>query len=249
MISPRKPDRCRWRFTPAAICGLVGCLSLFAQDLSPEQQVAKIREAAARSQVELSGYKWQEEETVTVKDKVQSRRLFEVQLDAGGRMRRTMLGLPDENLSPGSESRGMREWVAQKKKRETITYSQDMKQLAETYTRLDNDLLHLARERGDLAVHSVAGRANIKILSVKNYVKPGDSVVLTLNQESNEIESAQISSYLASTQEPVHILAEFSKARDAPAHIDLMEATAAKKHLSLSIRNQSYQRITPNANR
>ena len=75
----------------------------------------------------LADYTWQEQETISVKGKVQIQRLFEVQLGPDGRIRRTALDLPEGNLSQTEKAEGMREWITQKKQRAAMMYAQEVK--------------------------------------------------------------------------------------------------------------------------
>jgi hypothetical protein len=249
MISHRKTTRALWLTAAGLTCVLMGWLALPAQGPSLEQQIAGIAATAAQNQKALAEYNWQEQETVTIKDKVQSQRLFEAQLGPDGRIKRMALGLAEENLSQAGEGHGVREWIAEKKKHAVMTYGQDVKELAETYTQqIDDELLRLAYKRGDIANESTP-TPGIRKLSINNYAKLGDLVVLVFAQEGNELQSLEVSSYLTGTREPVHILAGFSKSSGGPNHLDLITATATKRRLSVSIRNQSYQRIVRHVNR
>ncbi|HEY2117301.1 MAG TPA: hypothetical protein VGJ51_19525, partial [Candidatus Angelobacter sp.] len=186
---------------------------------------------------------WQEQETITLKGKVQSQRLFEVQLGPDGRIRRTALGLPEGNLSQAEKEGGMQEWVTQKKKRAVMMYAQEMKEMAETYAQVDPESLRLAYERGDVADEPAPPGIGVKKLSIHNYVKAGDLMTIVFSQKENEVQTLEAFTYLTDPKERVHILAEFVSARDGLNHVDAITATAPKKNFSVVIRNLTYERI------
>ncbi|HEY2168647.1 MAG TPA: hypothetical protein VGJ30_03420, partial [Candidatus Angelobacter sp.] len=133
MIPHRMNARDLWWIAAGLTCALAGWLALPAQSPSLEQQIAGIRAVEGENRKALAEYTWQEQETITVKSKVESQRLFEVQLGPDGRLRRTALDLPEGNLSQAEKEGGMHEWVTQKKKSSVMMYAQEMKEIAETY--------------------------------------------------------------------------------------------------------------------
>lgn len=248
MILHRKIARDFWLIAAGLACVLVGWLVLPAQGPTLEQQIAAIRATAAKNRAMLAEYTWQQQETISVKDKVQSQRLFEVQLEPDGRIRRTALDLPEGNLSQTKKEGGMQEWVTQKKKSAVMMSAQELKEIADTYAQVNPESLQLAYERGEIAAAPNAPGAGVKKLSIHNYVKAGDLVTMALNEKDNEIQTLEVSSYLSDPKEPVHILVEFVNARDGLNHVDAITAAAPKKNLSVAIRNLAYERDLPHAN-
>ena len=161
MIPHRMNARGLWLIAVGLTCVLIGLLFLPAQSPSLEQQITAISAVEAENQKALTEYSWQEQETITFKGKLQSQRLFEVQPRPDGRISRTPLDLPEENLSQ-TESRGMQKWVTEKKKRAVMMSAQEMKELAETYVHFDTELLRRAYERGDVANEPKIGRASCR---------------------------------------------------------------------------------------
>ena len=119
----------------------------------------------------LAEYTWQQQETISVKGKVQSQRLFEAQLGPDGRIRRTAMDLPEGNLSQTEKAGGMHEWITQKKQRGALMYAQELKEVAETYAQVDPESLRRAYERGDVTNGQNPAGNGVKKLSIHNYVK------------------------------------------------------------------------------
>jgi hypothetical protein len=242
MIPRGKNARDLWLIAVGLTCALAGWLALSAQNPSLEQQIAGIRAAIARDRDMLADYTWQQQETISIKGKVQSQRLFEVQLGPDGRTRRTPLDLPEGNLSQREKTGGMREMITQKKQHAMLMYAQDVKEIAETYAQVDPESLRRAYARGDIADEPNPAGNGVKKLSIHNYVKAGDLVTIAFNQKDNEIQTLEASSYLTDPKEPVHILAEFVNAGEGLNHVDAVTATAPKKNFSMVIRNLTYER-------
>jgi len=226
--------------TSCLVCALMGWLALPEQSQSLEQQIARIRAVESENHKALAEYTWQEQETILIKGKVENQRLYEVQLGPDGQLKRTPLDMPEENFSRSEKEGGMHEWITQKKKHAVMTYTQEMKTMAETYAQADPESLRLAYERGDIANEPSPPGIGVKKLSIRNYVKAGDLVIMALNQQ-NEIQTLDASSYLTDAKEPVHILVEFVNTRDGLNHVDAITATAPKRNFSLVMRNLTYE--------
>ncbi len=241
MIPLGKNARDFWLITAGLTCALAVWLALQAQGPSLEQQIAGIRATAAKNRAMLAEYTWQEQETTSVKGKVQNQRLFEAQLGPDGRIRRTAMDLPEGNLSQTEKAGGMHEWITQKKQHAAMLSAQEVKEIAEAYAQVDPESLRRAYERGDIAEGPNPAADGIKKLSIHNYVKAGDLATLAFNQKDNEIQTLEASSYLADPKESVHILTEFVNTRDGLNHVDAITATVPKKSLSMVIRNLTYE--------
>jgi hypothetical protein len=241
MILHHKNARDLWLIVAGLTCALVEALTVPAQGPSLEQQIAGIRTTVARSKAMLAEYTWQQQETISVKGKVQSQRLFEAQLGPDGRIRRTAMDLPEGNLSQTEKAGGMHEWITQKKQRGALMYAQELKEVAETYAQVDPESLRRAYERGDIADGPNPVGNGVKKLSIHNYAKAGDLVTIAFNQKDNEVQTLEASSYLADQKAPVHILTEFVTAPDGLNHVDAITATGPKKDFSLVIRNLTYE--------
>jgi hypothetical protein len=221
---------------------LIGWPSLLAQDSLLNEQVTAVREAMANNKAALSEYTWKEEETIAIKDKVWREQRFQVQLSPDGGLQRISLGLPEESASAEKANRGLRDWMAEKNEHAMMSYARDLKQLAETYTQPDADLLRVAYEQGH--VTSVAGPDVVRLL-IHNYLKPGDFVAMVFDLKNKEMQTLQASSYLIDAKAVVIIDAKFSTIPGGPTHIDEIKVVARKKNLTLSMRNFEYQEISP----
>ena len=223
--------------------GLASALSftLPAQGPSLEQQIAGIRSNITKSKDMLAEYTWQEQETISVKGKVQSQRLFEAQLGPDGRIRRTAMDLPEGNFSQTEKAGGMREMITKKRQHSTEIYAQELKEIAEAYAQVDPELLRRAYERGDIADEPNNAGNSVKKLSIHNYAKAGDLVTIAFNPKDNAIQTLEASSYLTDAKATVHILTEFVTAPDGLNHIDAVTATGQKKEFSMVIRNLTYE--------
>ena len=221
-------------------CFQIGCISSSAQDLSPEQIIAAYTDAQARNKAALLEYTWQQQEITRIKDRLEDQRLFQVEVGSHGRTEKMPLDLPEETSSSQKAERGMREWVAQKKKHAMQQYARELQELAEAYVEASPDLLRSAYDRRDLSMKPAA-RGSTQML-IHNYLKPDDTATLTFDEKTNELQSIDAMSYLTSGKGPVEIHARFSKIQNGPDRIDEISALDPKKKFSVLVRRLEYRR-------
>lgn len=204
-----------------------------------EQQIAAIREVEARNKAALVEYTWEQQVDILLNDKFQSRQMFQVQMNPDGGTQRMPMSLPDEKLPGDPTNRGVREWLKEKKERVVRVNSEKLRELSESYAQADPDSLRLAFERGNASYEPAGPSAR---LSIRDYIKPGDSVLLVFSPQTHELQSLEAVSSLGAIKESVHIAAKFTKSDQEPNHIDDITAVDKKTKLSVSIHNLNYQR-------
>jgi hypothetical protein len=222
------------------LCFHMGCISSPAQDLSPEQLIATFADERARNKAALLEYTWQQQEIIRINNRLESQRLFQMEARSDGRTEKMPLDLPEETSSSQKAERGMREWVAQKRKHAVQQYAVELQELAEAYVEARPDLLRSAYDRHDISMKPAA-RGSTQML-IHNYLKPDDTATLTFDEKTNELQSIDATSYMTSPKEPVEIHARLSKIQNGPDHIDEISALAPKRKLSVLVRHLEYRR-------
>ena len=222
------------------LCFYIGCISSSAQDISPGQIIAAFADEQARNKAALAEYIWQQQEIISIKDRLESQRLFQVEIGRDGRTEKMPLDLPEETSSSLKAEHGVQAWVAQKNKHAVQQYARELQELAETYVEASPDLLRSAYDRHDISMKPAA-RGSTQML-IHNYLKPDDTATLTFDEKTNELQSIDATSYVTSSKEPVEIHARFSKIQNGPDHIDEISALDPKRKLSVLIRHLEYRR-------
>jgi hypothetical protein len=229
-----------WILACILLCFHVVCISSSAQDLSPEQIIATFADKQVRNKTALLEYTWQQQEIIRIKGRLENQRLFQVEMGSHGRTEKIPLDLPEETSSTQKTERGMREWVMQKKKHAMHQYARELQELAEAYVEASPDLLRSAYDRRDVSMKPAA-HGSMQML-IHNYLKPGDTATLTFDEKTNELQSIDATSYMASAKGPVEIHARFSKIQNGPDHIDEISALDPKRKLSVVVRHLEYRR-------
>ncbi|HSY12773.1 MAG TPA: hypothetical protein VK976_11330 [Verrucomicrobiae bacterium] len=202
-----------------------------AQNPSTNDELAAIEQAESANQTKLSRYTWQETQVISVNGEVVDYRLYSASIGANGQYHRKLV----------TESTGQEATFRPNKKKQLSQYgpyAQELWELANQYTSLNNEQLTQAHNRGDI---ELLRQGDLSKLAINNYAKPGDSLAMTINQRTHQPLRVQAKSYLADLQDAVVIQAEFAELPDGSSHVANAEIDSTSKHLTVKLTNWSYQ--------
>lgn len=130
-----------------------------------------MRRVAVENQTKLFHYTWLETQLISVNGKAVDYRLYSVSIGANGQYQKDLV-----------TERTSQEAIFEPNKEEQLShygsYAQRLCEVATQYTTLNSKQLTQADSRGEIVV--VREDEWIK-LAVKNYLRPGDSVAMTIN--------------------------------------------------------------------
>src|SRR5262245_50394856 len=179
-----------------------------AQNAEVQQKISAIKEAASKSKEALEQYRWQQQETLTVKGKMKKQDLFQVETGPEGKPMRVAIA-KDKDSSSSETQHGLKQHIAEKKSRGMEQYALEIKALAQSYVPVDPVRLQQSYQHGDVSM--VAGNVPGEVrLVIHDYQKPGDIVTLSLDQ-GKELKSIDISSYLNDPKDAVKVNAQLDR--------------------------------------
>ena len=165
--------------TVAISAGVFSITPAIAQSPQMEQKVMAIKNAQAANKQKLAQYTWTETETIAIKGDVKDTKTYQVQM-VNGKAQKTLVN--DQKASSGGGRQGrVKERMVDKKKAEYQEYGQSIGALAKQYTTPNPEALMTAKQAGNISLQPGAGTLS---LVIKNYVKPGDSVTMTIDRKS-----------------------------------------------------------------
>lgn len=208
-----------------------------AQNSPLEEKVMALKQAQEANKQKLSQYTWQETETISIKGDVKDTKTYEVQLGPNGQPQKNELS--DEKAQSGGHEGRLKEHVVEKKTEEYQQYGQEIGALARQYTTPDPDRLAQAKQLGNISLQPVGGAMS---LVIRNYVKPGDSVTMDVDEQTHSLESLQVSSYLDDPKDAVTISARFAQLPDGTNHVATTQIEGVSKHLTINLENSNFQR-------
>jgi hypothetical protein len=208
----------------------------FAQSPELEQKMMAIKQASAENKQKLAMYSWQETETISIKGNVKDTKVYQVHM-MGGQQQKVLL----EDAKAAAPSGGrMKQRVIANKTEEYQEYGQSIGALAKQYTTPNPDLLMQAKQAGNVSFQPGAGTIS---LVIKNYLKPGDAVTMTLSEQTHAPVSVQISSYLSDPSDVVTIAAQFAQLPDGTNHVSTTNIDGVSKQLTINEQNANYQKM------
>ena len=236
-----------WRSIAAAALVV---LSVFGRPAPPrpaavqepqiQQRVSEIKEAAARNKQALAQYRWQEQETVTIKGKVKKQDLFQVEMGPDGKPLKTPMA-QDDSESSSARQHGLKHRVTERKTEEFKEYTQQIKELAQSYAQTDPGRLQQAYQQGNISIGAGGAPGDVRLV-IHNYLKPGDSVTLSLNQAQKDLQGIEVSSYLSDAKDAVTLSVQFERLPDGANHVSDMLVNGVSKQLTVAIKNFDYQK-------
>lgn len=205
-----------------------------AQDLLA-QKFAAIQQASAANKQKLAGYLWQESETISIKGDVKDTKIYQVHIENGVQQK---VLLNNASSAPPPSGGRIRQRVVANKTAEYADYGQQIGALAKQYTSPNDQLLYQAKQAGNISIQPGAGVVN---LVIKNYIKPGDSVTMTVSEQTHAPVSVQINTYLTDTKDVVTVSAQFSQLPDGTNHVATATINGVSKQLTITQQNSMYR--------
>ncbi len=221
----------------ASLVALTGT-TIVAQNPKMEEKVMAIKQAQAANKQKLAHYTWQETETISIKGEVKDTKAYQVQMGPNGQQQKNELS--DQQAQSGGHEGPLKKHVVEKKTGEYQEYGQQIGALAKQYTAPDPERLMQAKQQGNISLQPGQGTVS---LVIKNYVKPGDSVTMTISEQTHAPVSIKVSSYLSDPKDAVTIAAQFAQLPDGTNHVATTQINGVSKHLEINEQNSKYQRM------
>ena len=218
--------------------GLSGVIAA-AQNQQMEQKLMAIKQAQATNKQKLAQYTWQETETISIKGNVKDTKVYQVQVGANGQPQKTEVSEQKAQSGGGRQGR-VKEHVIEKKTEEYQDYGQEIGALAKQYTTPDPERLMQAKQAGNISLQPGGGSVS---LVIRNYVKQGDSLTMTMDEQTHSPVSVQVNSYLNDPTDAVTISAHFAQLPDGTNHVANTLINGVSKQLTVSEQNSNYQRM------
>jgi hypothetical protein len=208
-----------------------------AQDQQMVDKLMGIKLAQEQNQQKLAQYVWQETETIAIKGDVKDTKTFQVMIGPDGKQQKNMVNDQKADSGGGRQGRA-KERIIEKKTAEYEQYGQDIGALAKQYTTPDPSRLMQAKQAGNVSIQPGNGTVN---LVIKSFVKPNDSVTLTIAEQNKQLLSVQVNTYLTDASDVVTIAAQFAQLPDGTNHVAATQINGVSKQLTVNTQNSNYQ--------
>ncbi len=221
-----------------AISGLLSAAPATAQNPQMADKLMAIKQAQETNKQKLAQYTWTETETISIKGSVKDTKTYQVQM-VNGQPQKTEVSNQKAGSGGGREGR-VKEHVVEKKTEEYQQYGQQISALAKQYTTPNPEALMQAKQAGNISIQPGSGTVS---LIIKNYVKQGDSVTMTVSEQTHSPVSVQVNSYLNDPKDAVTISAQFAQLPDGTNHVATTNINGVSKQLGINETNSNYQKM------
>ena len=210
MVHLHMPRFKRVALAAAISTAVLATIAAPAQNPQMLDKLMAIKQAQETNKQKLAQYTWTETETISIKGSVKDTKTYQVQM-VNGQQQKTEIS--NQKASSGGREGRVKEHVVEKKTEEYQEYGQQISALAKQYTTPNPEALMQAKQAGNISIQPGAGTVS---LIIKNYVKQGDSMTMTVSEQTHSPVSVQVNSYLSDPKDAVTISAQFGHCRMGP---------------------------------
>jgi hypothetical protein len=230
------------RFTALALPALLAAATAAAQQPAApaggKDHGAIIKESLQKSAVALKQYQWVETTVISIKGDEKSRQQQNCYYGADGALQKTPIGAPPEE----KKKRGIRGAVAEDKKEEISGAAKEAVGLVKLYVPPDPARIQSAKDTGRLSVTPPDKQGNVVVV-IKDYLKPGDSLTLSLNAATNLLTGIKVATFTDSAKDAVDLNVTMGAFPDGTVYASAIQLTVASQKLGVAITNSGYKKL------
>jgi hypothetical protein len=215
-----------------ALCG-----TAYAQQQGAAERVDALKASLAASQAALRHYQWIETTNVSLKGEVKSSMQKRCYYGVDGVLQKVEVSASPQAAPPP----GLRGRIVANKKEELTTYMQSAVALVKSYVPPDPAKLQAVKDAGDVSLQLAGSGAEVK-LAFANYLKPGDSLDVSINRANNQMQGLSVASYLDDPSDAVNLGVIMSALPDGTIYASETTLDAPAKNLTVVVQNSGYMK-------
>ena len=236
-------------WTGAGVCAtFAASLTLaFAQAPAGQDRAAALKQALASNKAALRQYTWVETTDIALKgeDKKQERK--QCAYAADGSVTKTPLA--DQSAQPQAqqqESRrrgggALKKAIVSNKIDEMKDYMEKVKALVQEYVPPDAAKVQSVQAAGNMSIEPSSAGA---MLTLKDYVKPGDSMAIGLDQKGTAIQTFNVKSYVEKPKEDdVTLSVTYGTLPDGTSYPQRTVLDVTAKKIGVTVTNSDYRKV------
>lgn len=209
-------------------------------------RAAALKEALAKNKAALGQYSWLETTDITLKGEQKKQEQKQCRYGADGKVIKTPVpgaAAPEPQQAEPSRRRGggaVKKAVVSNKIDEMKDYMEKVKALVQQYVPPDPQKIQSVQAAGNLALAPSSDGAT---LTLKDYAKPGDSMVLGLDAKGTAIRSFSVKSYVEKPKDDdVTLSVTYAALPDGTSYPQRTVLDVAAKKIGVTVTNSGYQK-------
>ena len=210
-----------------------------AQDMQQllQEKVAVVKQTMERNQAALRQYSWTSHTDIRLKGEVKTTKDDMCRYGPDGQVQKAPIGSPAQP----KDLHGLRKRVVEKKTDELEDYMQRAVALIRDYVPPSSERIEVAKQAGNISLGE-AGPGSLQ-LQIRNYLKQGDSLVLTFDAAAKVLRRVNVNTYIDNPKDAVTLDVEFQTLPDGTNYPASTTLNAPEKKLQVVTQNANYQRI------
>lgn len=244
------------------VAGMMGaiCLGVLlaqepaAERLDPAQakqakadRIAALKQSLAVNQAALKQYAWTETTQIKLKGEVKKTEQKACQYGPDGKVMKTPMETPGQAAPPQQQAKGgkrggrIKKEIVENKVDDMKDYMERVAALVHEYVPPDSQKIQTAQAAGNV---QATPSQQVSKITIKNYLKQGDSLELGFDTEAKKIVSYNVNSYLDKPKDDAVTLAvTFAPLPDGTNHVQQTNLHAAAKKIDVAVTNSNYKKL------
>jgi hypothetical protein len=216
-----------------------------------QQKVAAIKESLAKNQAALKQYTWIETTQISMKGEVKKEEQKQCQYGPDGKVQKTPIeggatSQPSQQESArGGRRRGgaIKKEIVEKKTGELKDYMQKVGALVHEYVPPDPQKIQAAQAAGNVSLEPPAADG-IATVTIKDYVKQGDSIALGFDTKAKAIRSYNVHSFVENPKDdPVTLAVTFAALPDGTTYAQKSVLDVPGKKIQVNTTNSEHKKV------
>ena len=220
-----------------------------APDAAAQKQarLAALKESIAHNQAALKTYTWIETTTISLKGEVKKQEQKQCIYGADGKVQKTPVpgsAAPAQAASqPQGRRRGgaVKKAIVEEKVGDMKEYMEKVAELVKEYVPPEPQRIQAVEAAGNVGFQGKPGAP--ATLTLKNYVKTGDSLAIGFDQTSKKIQTYNVASYVEKPDDDAVTLAvTFGSLDDGTSYAQQTLLDVKKKKIQVNVTNTGYRK-------
>jgi hypothetical protein len=212
-----------------------------------QDKVAALKESIAQNQAALKTYKWTEATEISLKGEVKKSEQKECRYGPDGKVQKTVIAGGDQASKEEKDSgrggrRGglVKKAIVENKVDDMKDYMEKAAALVHEYVPPDPQKIQAAAAAGKISTQPASGQG-VSTLTIKDYVKTGDKLILGFDPVAKKLRSYQVQSYVEKPKDDAVTLAvTFASLADGTNYPQQTVLDVAAKKINVKIVNSGY---------
>ena len=217
-----------------------------------QQRIAALRETLAQNQAALKTYTWTEATEISLNGEVKKQEQKQCRYGADGKVQKTVMGGGNQPQQKQQEQAGgrrgggrIKQAIVENKVEDMKEYMEKAAALVHEYVPPDGQKIQAALAAGKVSTQP-AGAQGLTTITISDYVKAGDKLILGFDPTAKKLRSYQVQSYVEKPKDDaVSLAVTFASLPDGTNYPQQTALDVAAKKIKVKITNSGYAKATP----